>query len=168
MAYFRDAGHPEVVDDATAWCAAFVGAMLKRAGIGNTGSLAARSYLKWGEAVDLKDAKPGDIVIFKRGNSTWQGHVAFFVARSGVMVRVLGGNQADAVNERQYPVAQLLGVRRAPKPVVIAAPAPKPVVASAPAKTAVKPAPAPDFRIGPYFARIASTLLQLIWKGKRK
>ena len=28
LAYFKDAGHPEVSTDETAWCAAFVGAML--------------------------------------------------------------------------------------------------------------------------------------------
>ena len=32
VAYYRDAGFPEVKDDAVAWCAAFVGAMIKRAG----------------------------------------------------------------------------------------------------------------------------------------
>jgi uncharacterized protein (TIGR02594 family) len=113
VGYFRDAGHAAVVDDATAWCAAFVGAMLKRAGMKGTGKLTARSYLEWGLPVDLKDAQPGDILVFQRGNSTWQGHVGFFVGRSGAMVRVLGGNQSDAVKEQHYPVSKLLGVRRA-------------------------------------------------------
>lgn len=113
VAYYRDAGHPEVKDDATAWCAAFVGAMLKRAGLKGTGSLAARSYLNWGKAVDRKDAREGDVVIFKRGNSTWQGHVAFFVKDNGSTITVLGGNQADAVNRRAYPAGSLLGIRRA-------------------------------------------------------
>jgi len=112
LAYYRDAGHPEVKDDAVAWCAAFVGAMIKRAGGKPSGSLAARSYLKWGEPVALLDAKPGDIVVFRRGNSTWQGHVGFFVSHSGGMIQVLGGNQRDAVNIAPQPVAKLLGVVR--------------------------------------------------------
>ena len=70
VAYYRDAGFPEVKDDVVAWCAAFVGAMIKRAGGKPSGSLAARSYLKWGKPVALLDAKPGDIVVFRRGNST--------------------------------------------------------------------------------------------------
>lgn len=146
VGYFRDAGHAAVVDDATAWCAAFVGAMLKRAGVKGTGKLTARSYLDWGKAIDLKDAQPGDILVFQRGNSTWQGHVGFFVGRSGAMVRVLGGNQSDSVKEQHYPVSKLLGVRRATAPDHIAftpdpAPATKPAQASRPAPPATKPAP---------------------------
>ena len=112
VAYYRDAGFPEVKDDDVAWCAAFVGAMIKRAGGKPSGSLAARSYLKWGKPVALLDAKPGDIVVFRRGNSTWQGHVGFFVSHSGGMIQVLGGNQRDAVNVAGQPVAKLLGVVR--------------------------------------------------------
>lgn len=115
VAYFKDSGNPGVTDDETAWCAAFVGAMLKRAGIKGTGKLNARSYLDWGTPVDRKDAKPGDVVVFKRGNSSWQGHVAFFVKDRGALIDVLGGNQSDAVNVKGYQAAALLGIRRPPK-----------------------------------------------------
>lgn len=115
VAYFRDAGHPNVKDDETAWCAAFVGAMLKRAGMKGTGKLTARSYLQWGEDIHIDDAKEGDIVVLKRGTSSWQGHVGFFVGRAGNKVTLLGGNQSNAVNRRSYRIdgGQLLGVRRA-------------------------------------------------------
>ena len=116
LAYYKDSGHPEITEDATAWCAAFVGAMLRRAGQTGTGSLAARSYLQWGKAVDLADAKPGDIVVFKRGNSSWQGHVAFYVSHDANTIAVLGGNQRDAVTVAKYGRASLLGVRRATQP----------------------------------------------------
>jgi hypothetical protein len=56
-AYFDDVGFPAMRDD-TAWCAAFVGAMLKRSGYPHTGKLTARSYIDWGKPVDLKDAQP--------------------------------------------------------------------------------------------------------------
>ena len=112
VAYFRDAGHPEVKDDETAWCAAFVGAMIRRAGGTPTDALNARSYLKWGTPVSLDEAKPGDVVVFRRGNSTWQGHVAFFMAKDGDKIAVLGGNQRDAVSIARYPAADLLGIRR--------------------------------------------------------
>lgn len=112
LSYFKDSGNAGVTNDETAWCAAFVGAMLKRAGGRGTGKLNARSYLEWGTPVDRKDAKPGDVVIFKRGNSSWQGHVAFFVRDKGALIEVLGGNQSDAVNVKGYQASQLLGIRR--------------------------------------------------------
>jgi len=117
LGYYKDAGHPEIKDDATAWCAAFVGAMLKRAGLPNTGALTARSYLNWGDPVARADAQEGDIVILSRGNSAWQGHVAFFVKDNGSTLTLLGGNQADAVNRRAYKVTKdnLLGIRRMAK-----------------------------------------------------
>ncbi len=114
LAYYKDAGHAWVKDDAVAWCAAFVGAMLKRAGLKGTGQLTARFDLDWGEAVDLENALPGDIVVFKRGNSKWQGHVAFYVSHNASTVRVLGGNQSDQVKESDYLRSSLLGVRRGP------------------------------------------------------
>lgn len=126
VAYFKDAGHPEVTDDATAWCAAFVGAMLARAGMRGTGMLNARSYLNWGTAVNREDAQPGDIVVLSRGKSTWQGHVGFFVRDNGSTITILGGNQADAVNRRAYRVdaGQLLGIRRAIPDQPVTKPAP--------------------------------------------
>lgn len=130
VAYFRDAGHSEVTDDETAWCAAFVGAMLHRSGVDGTGKLTARSYLDWGVEVAREDARPGDIVILKRGNSSWQGHVGFFVADTGKSITILGGNQANSVSRRAFPVdkGQLLGIRRAPSPArPTPAPAPAPV-----------------------------------------
>jgi len=142
---FADAGHSGNRDDVP-WCAAFVGAMLKRAGIKGTGKLNARSYLDWGVPVDRKDAKPGDIVVFKRGNSSWQGHVAFFVKDRGALIDVLGGNQSNAVNIKGYQAAALLGIRRASDKVVkltaVAkkpAQAPKPVTASPVTETAKDP-----------------------------
>lgn len=115
LQYFADVGHGWVKDDETAWCAAFVGAMLKRAGMPQTGKLNARSYLDWGDEVALDDAQEGDIVVFWRGTPDgWQGHVGFFVRRAGVSIEVLGGNQANQVNVKRYPVDRLLGVRRAP------------------------------------------------------
>lgn len=117
VAYYRDAGQPGVQDDAVAWCAAFVGAMLRRAGLPNTGSLAARSYLDWGEAVPLDEARAGDIVVFWRGSPNgWQGHVGFFVRHRAPLIEVLGGNQRDQVSIASYPASRLLGVRRMDQP----------------------------------------------------
>ena len=129
--YFADVGHGWVQDDETAWCAAFAGAMLKRAGMPHTGKLTARSYMEWGEAVQLDLAEEGDIVVFWRGSPDgWQGHVGFFVRRDGTHIEVLGGNQSNQVSVQRYPIGQLLGVRRdpatqAPTAVRVAASAPR-------------------------------------------
>ena len=111
--YFRKAGQP-MPDDETPWCAAFVGAVLAECGLQGTGSLAARSYLKWGQEVTLDDARPGDVVVFWRGSRDgWQGHVAFFHHRQGGKIYVLGGNQGNKVSVAGYAPNRLLGIRRA-------------------------------------------------------
>ena len=140
VAYFKDSGNPGVMDDETAWCAAFVGAMLRRAGVKSTGALNARSYLDWGTPVDRKNALPGDVVIFKRGSSSWQGHVAFFVKDRGALIDVLGGNQSNAVNVKGYQAAALLGIRRPPK--ATAKPAAPPKRPAQSDKPAAPPSPA--------------------------
>jgi uncharacterized protein (TIGR02594 family) len=110
LEFFDHAGHGWVKNDETAWCAAFVNAMLHEAGVVGSGSLAARSFLKWGK----KTSKPkyGDIVVFWRGSKkSWQGHVAFFVRETSKYVYVLGGNQRNSVNVARYPKSKVLGYR---------------------------------------------------------
>ena len=115
LKYFADVGHSWVKHDETAWCAAFVGAMLKRAGMPHTGKLNARSYLDWGNAIALEDAREGDIVVFWRGSRDGaEGHVGFYAGQIGDMILVLGGNQKNQVRFDTYPKDRLLGVRRAP------------------------------------------------------
>lgn len=113
VAYFREVGHGWVLDDETAWCAAFVGAMISRAGGVSTGKLNARSYLEYGEAIDLKDAREGDLVIFERGGkNSWKGHVGFYAGQTEKFINVLGGNQRkDKVSIQKYGKLRLLGVR---------------------------------------------------------
>lgn len=114
---YADSGNAWVKDDETPWCAAFVGSVLAQCGIKGTGKLNARSYLDWGQKVDLKDAKQGDVVILSRGNSKTQGHVAFFDSwQNNGSVNLLGGNQGDKVSVAPFGVSRVLGVRRAPAP----------------------------------------------------
>lgn len=107
--YFADVGHSWVKDDETAWCAAFVGSCLERAGLASTKALNARSYLKWGKAITTPVV--GCVVVFKRNNSSWQGHVAFFVKEENGRIFVLGGNQGNTVKISSYSKASLLGYR---------------------------------------------------------
>lgn len=108
--YYADAGHAGVKHDSVPWCAAFACSVLERSGIRSPRKLTARSFLNWGE--EVTDPQVGDVVVFKRGNSSWQGHVAFFVEETGKGISVLGGNQSDAVNIRTYSKSKLLGYRR--------------------------------------------------------
>jgi uncharacterized protein (TIGR02594 family) len=111
--YFKTVGHSWVQDDETAWCAAFVGFCLEKAGLGSTRKLNARSYLDYGNAV----TKPqlGDVVVFWRNSPTsWQGHVGFYINEDEDGIRVLGGNQSNQVSIIEYPKQRLLGYRRPP------------------------------------------------------
>lgn len=111
---FDIVGHGNVRDDETAWCAAFVGAVLASLGLPHTGKLNARSYMGYGQSVEPQDARPGDIVVLWRGSRTsWQGHVAFFVRFDGNSVILRGGNQGNAVTDAPYPIDRILAIRRA-------------------------------------------------------
>jgi hypothetical protein len=39
------------------------------------------------------------------------GHVAFYISKTSSGIKVLGGNQSDAVNISTYPASKLLGYR---------------------------------------------------------
>ncbi len=109
MAFYRELGHAEVAHDEVAWCAAFVGASLERAGVASTQSLLARSYLSWGDAIDA--GRLGAIAVFSRGSDDSSGHVAFYLDGDGSRVFVLGGNQGDAVSVTAIDRERLLGLR---------------------------------------------------------
>jgi uncharacterized protein (TIGR02594 family) len=110
LGYFRDAGFPEINDDETAWCAGFANAMIERAGYNGSKSLAARSFLTWGK--EVTKPYPGCVVVFWRVSPrSWQGHVAFYVGETKTHVKVLGGNQSNAVTVQDYPKSQILGFR---------------------------------------------------------
>jgi uncharacterized protein (TIGR02594 family) len=113
--YFADVGQDWVKNDETAWCAAFVGSCLERAGIRSTRKLTAKSYLRWG--VPTKHPRLGTIVVLNRGNpNSWTGHVGFYIRETDRYVYVLGGNQSDAVNIRAFPKWRVAGYRNPPLP----------------------------------------------------
>jgi len=108
--------------DETAWCSAFVnwcmggGAtprqlMPQQGEPGfheGTGSAMARSWLGWG--VGLDEPREGCVAVLRRGPQP-QGHVGFYLGRSGTYVLVLGGNQGDAVCEKKYRESDVLSYR---------------------------------------------------------
>jgi uncharacterized protein (TIGR02594 family) len=98
----------------TPWCAGFVNGVLGAQGIKGTGSLAARSFLNFGNATD--NPKPGDIVVLGRGGDPSKGHVGFFQGYdANGRILVLGGNQgADGrVSVSSQSPDNLLGFRTA-------------------------------------------------------
>ncbi|WP_421151993.1 TIGR02594 family protein [Aeromonas dhakensis] len=96
-----------IQDDETPWCAAFVGACLERVGIQSTRFESAKSYLGWGEKLDRPVL--GCVVVFSRDGG---GHVGFVVGKShSGNLLVLGGNQGDEVNIREFPLTRVTGYR---------------------------------------------------------
>jgi uncharacterized protein (TIGR02594 family) len=112
--YIRRVGHPDVADDATPWCAAFVGACLDRAGIPGTGSLLARSFLSWG--IEADEPQLGAVAVLSRGADPALGHVGFLVGTTGDRLLLLGGNQSDSVSVEGFARDRLLGFRLPPPP----------------------------------------------------
>src|SRR3990167_1531042 len=119
-AYIRDALPAAWKYDVrnTPWCAAFANAILIKCGIIKNSikqPLLARGFLNTGEIIHTP--KLGDIVVLKRGSSTWQGHVGFYVKDYDEdQIIVFGGNQfnsrtgqADQVNKRVYSKDRVLG-----------------------------------------------------------
>jgi uncharacterized protein (TIGR02594 family) len=94
--------------DEVPWCAALVGAMLKRAGYKPSGSLMARSYIDWGTVIDKP--RKGCIVVLKRGAPP-AGHVGFANDWTGSTIQLLGGNQADKVSLSNFSRASVLAYR---------------------------------------------------------
>lgn len=109
MKLYRDAGHPGVAHDEVPWCAAFVGACLTRSGLASTRSLMARSYAKFGAALD--EARLGAIAVLSRGGDPSLGHVGFVVGWTDQVLMLLGGNQGDAVSVAPFERSRLVALR---------------------------------------------------------
>jgi uncharacterized protein (TIGR02594 family) len=111
-AFFRESGQATQLHDEVAWCAAFVGACLERAGCTSTRSLMARSYVRWGEP--LEEGRFGAVAVLSRGSDPDAGHVGFLIGEAGGQIYLLGGNQGDAVTVAAFPRARVIGLRWPP------------------------------------------------------
>jgi uncharacterized protein (TIGR02594 family) len=93
---YHSATSLEAKDDETSWCSSFVNWCCKQVGVKGTGSAVARSWLKWGNKVVTPYL--GCIVVLKRGNHAWQGHVGFYAGKERENhILVYGGNQKNKV-----------------------------------------------------------------------
>ena len=114
--FIKKAAGIDIDPQKTAWCAAFMNAVLQSGGLaGSEGNqLAARSFLEYGTDV-TDNPSDGDIAVFWRDSpDSWKGHVGFFMGytEDKKHIKVLGGNQNNEVSIKTYPANQLLSIRR--------------------------------------------------------
>ena len=84
--------HGDTID----WCAAFVNYCLARGGYACTNNAMSGSFRSFGRSVAVKDARTGDIIVFRKPGAdgdVGHGHVAIFLSVVPGGFRVLGGNQ---------------------------------------------------------------------------
>lgn len=107
--YLRESGVTDA-NEATPWNGAFANWAVRRAGyVGPDKPLMARSWLTWGQSVPLT---PGCVAVFWRGAPNgFMGHVAFFVGEEGSSLKILGGNQSNAVGIARIDRSRLLSCR---------------------------------------------------------
>jgi uncharacterized protein (TIGR02594 family) len=97
----------------SAWCAAFINAVLSSQGVKGTGSNAASSFLNFGTATNTP--QKGDIVVLKSGQSASGMHVGLFDSAANGRVNVTGGNQGGGkVTTSSFAQSSVLAFRRAP------------------------------------------------------
>jgi uncharacterized protein (TIGR02594 family) len=91
-------------DGAVAWCKIFVNAVLVLAGVAVVKDWMARSIERDPNFVRLPGPAYGALASFWRGSrASGRGHVGFYVGETATRVRVLGGNQSDAVRLSFFP-----------------------------------------------------------------
>jgi uncharacterized protein (TIGR02594 family) len=102
-------GYPDNQSDETAWCSAFANRVLQLAGYDGTNNAWARSWLDWGREPTDAEFGEGVVVVLSRGPHS--GHVGFLADWDDNRVKLLAGNQADAVSEAWFPMSRVLGYR---------------------------------------------------------
>ncbi len=110
-----------------AWCATFVSQVLSDLEADPIKSkdrydrVRADKYKNYGSPVEIDKITEGDIVVFDFDGDNKGDHATFYVGDrddyfnsnpESPFISVLGGNQGDAVNIREYPRKNILAVRR--------------------------------------------------------
>lgn len=107
----RDCAFIDYVHDSTAWCSLFANWVCWKVALERSKSLAARSWLDAGVAVDTPEQ--ADIVVFWRIDPKGTlGHVGFPICRRNGLLYVLGGNQQDQVMIEGFGMDKALGYRK--------------------------------------------------------
>lgn len=96
-------------DSKLPWCGAFCAWALQQAGQAYpTRYASAKAWMDWGEACG---ADLGAVAVLHRSGG---GHVGFVeaVSEDGRFIRLLGGNQGNAVSLAWFPASRVVGYRR--------------------------------------------------------
>ena len=97
-------------DDKVSLCSSFAHWCLRQVALEGTGSAFARSWLAWGQVLQVP--RPGCVVVLYRDDpQSWKGHVGFYLRHDAELVYLWGGNQKGTVCENAYPLASVLGYR---------------------------------------------------------
>ena len=121
--YFDATGFKTKKEDP--WCGAFVAWCLKNcnsekaaASVDTASAARAASWKSWGDvavpigAWDTVSIPQGAIVVLSPSEGTGtSGHVGFFEGKTSTHVRLLGGNQSDAVNISAYRRDKVVAIR---------------------------------------------------------
>ncbi|MGO7371728.1 phage tail tip lysozyme [Rhizobium ruizarguesonis] len=115
LTYFQTINFP-VGGTVPHWCGAFVGFCVKTAGGPiPDGPARAANWKTWGNRsfpVGASEIPLGAVVVLKPQDPTTSGHVAFFEKFvENRKVRLLGGNQDDAVSEKEFSVTEIAAIR---------------------------------------------------------
>lgn len=105
--FWKDIKRGGIKDDATPWCAAFVGSCLEKTGFVSTRFESASSYRTWG--LKLEHPEVGAIAVIARPGGA---HVFFVVGRdAGGNIVGLGGNQSDEVGFATFDRSRIQAYR---------------------------------------------------------
>lgn len=97
-------------DSKTAWCGCIRGLWGIETGTGVPPEhYRAKSWAKWGTAVEWDRAKEGDTVVMQR---TGGNHVALYVRHNATHIWLYGGNQADSCNVSKFKRELVTHIRR--------------------------------------------------------
>lgn len=112
MQWAKDLGLSQYTSDEIAWCGLAMGIIAYRAGKPipmRNDLLGARNWLQWGKPITKPEL--GNILVFSRPGSSWQGHVGLYIAETKTTYFTGGGNQGNRVSIVEIPKSRLLGAR---------------------------------------------------------
>lgn len=107
--FFKKNGVENVDPRVTAWCAAYVDAVLAASGAEQRKSLRAADFLTYGD--EAKTPGAGNVVVFKPLAANSSGHVGIVTGIEGDRVRYIAGNDGNMVAEDSLPLSKVAGFR---------------------------------------------------------
>jgi uncharacterized protein (TIGR02594 family) len=117
VSYFEATNFGKGATPATPWCGAFAAFCVKQAGLDPPkGAAVAANWKSWGNEISFRSQEipQGAVVVLSPSEGTGtSGHVAFFngFSDNGKRVKLLGGNQSDALNVKAFLTSRIAAVR---------------------------------------------------------